>query len=142
MKKAQICMLILLACCFNAFTGTAQGHTSEVQSLLAQRAQLANQNADYLPLEKQIVELGYLPPALVVKTIHDNHTAFTFVTYKNIREGRETAIADRLRSSVPSIQSLQILQQHVDVTFSEAATESDIAEFFKLMGYNSYEIKN
>ena len=115
---------------------------NDLQVLLAERRQLAENNASYTELERTAVSSGHVIPALATKTDVSGKTRFEFTTYRNVRPDREAAIAERIKSSVPSIESIVISNQKVTALFKETATIEDIHEFFRLTGYNSYEIKN
>lgn len=114
---------------------------AEVSTLLRDRIVLSEKNQNYTELERQMVALGHVPAALVTKSEHEGKVKFEFVSYKNIRADREQAIADRLKASVPGVDAVVIQNQHVSVTFNASATEGNITEFFRLSGYNLYEIK-
>lgn len=149
MTKTKICYMnkirkfgsVLLLCTLNTFAGSAQNHTAQIQQLLAQRSILAAENQSYADLEKEIVQLGELPPALVTKTIDNGKASFDFTTYKDIRPESESRIAGRIMSTINGVESIQISNRQVAIIFTPEATETDMNDFFKLMGYTSYVIK-
>lgn len=130
-----------LCCLFSALTSTAQEQTPQIRQMLEQRTVLAASGQSYAELEKEIVALGQLPPALVVKSVNAGKATFDFTTYKDIRTESEARVAERIRVSIPQVESVVISNRRIVIVFTAAATEADIAAFFKLMGYESYEIK-
>lgn len=141
MNKIQTYGFVLCLCAMTAFDGSAQEQNTQIQQLLAQRQKLAADHQSYSGIEKEIATLGQYPPALVTKTSPEGKTKFDFTTYKDIRTEREAAIAERIKVSIPEVESVAISNRQISIVFRPAATETNISEFFKLMGYNSYEIK-
>ncbi len=141
MNKIQKITSLVLLCVFHAFGSVAQDQSPQIQQILVQRAALAAENQSYADLEKEIVNLGQLPPALVTKSVADGKSQFDFTTYKDIRPESEARVAERIRVSIQEVESVSISNRQIHVVFTAAATEANIADFFKLMGYTSYEIK-
>lgn len=109
--------------------------------LYALRRQQANAGQDYSETELQIAALGAYPKALVTMPASETGKSFVFRTYKNITADKQDRIEQRLMTSIPGIQSVQIENQNVSVSFSAQAKEEDIAVFFRILGYTGYEIK-
>lgn len=132
-------------CCFfvfGSFFGFSQEIENNLESFRTQRLQLAENNESYMELEKTFAGLGQFPPALVTKMDVGGKTKFNFSFYRTVRPGREEAIAQRIKSSISGIESIVISNQQVVVVFEANAPETSVNDFFKMMGYTSYELKH
>lgn len=114
-----------------------QGYT-EIQK--NQRLELKSNNHDYLELEKSWLEDGFSFPALVNYIQTPTEKQFYLKSYKDIQPERVESIKARLESLCPNLVFLSIDNHDFSVFFSNNAPEEEIIEFFRLIGYNHYEI--
>ena len=131
-------LLILFFVFTLGFFSSAQNLISETENNI--RLTLHENNEDYLELEKSWLMEGKIFPALVVKSEAESQVQFIFFTYKTIREERKDAIHGRLISVCSSIEFLSFDSNLVEVHFNQNSPESEILEFFKIMGYHGYDI--
>lgn len=142
MNKIKTFGSLIICCALNAFASSAQSQDPQITQLLNERRSLAAQHQEYAGVERSIVDLGQFPPALVTRSTADGKATFDFITYKEIRPEREDAIQQRILVSIPQMESVSIENKRIIAIFRTTASEADITEFFRLMGYNSYELKS
>ncbi len=125
-------LLLLLLIVSGSYAFTQESFSGAMQS---ERLSLKNSGANYSSYEQELAFNGVAVPALVSRQENAGEVSFSFKTYKNIRPERADAIRGRLMMLCPSIVSLAFDGSDVDVTFGAAAPESELSEFFRILGY-------
>lgn len=115
------------------------GQEEITQSERQNRINLKINGEDYLQLENLWLSENKIFPALVVQNTNAE-VQYIFKTYKTIKPSSIDRIIDRLKSEYPSIQTLEIDNHDIVVTFAIQASEEEKNGLFKIFGYNSYEI--
>lgn len=105
-----------------------------------QRLEIKSLNADYLDLERTWIQNGIQFPALVHITQTVNEKKFEFQSYKNIIPERIESIKERLKTICPNLLFIDIQQNSVVASFGLNVLESEVVEFFRLVGYANYEV--
>lgn len=108
---------------------------------LVEREDLYMQGKEFLALDKEYsLDNGEILPALIVKELGSTSTTIKYQTFRYVNPEKVEMILDRLKTSVPSIQSINYTSETFIVRFSNPMNEEDLIELLRLTGYKGYKV--